>query len=78
MAGGAMRAARWMSAPTYVPSASSAPSPVWRPIRTLIGASSGQGSAASARWASTAAAIARSGCSNTAKNESPSVCTSWP
>ena len=49
------------------------PTPVWSPIRTRIAAPSGHGSAASARWASTAAATASAGARKTTKNESPSV-----
>ena len=55
------------------PSASSTPSPVWRPMRTRTGAPSGQGSAASARWASTRPRAPHAASANTAKNPSPSV-----
>ena len=47
--------------------------PLLMPIRTRIGASSGHGSAASARWPATAAAIAIGASRKTTKNESPSV-----
>ena len=77
-AAAAMRAARLMSRPTSDPPAVSG-SPVWMPIRTRTGASSGHGSAASARCAATAAPTAARALANTTKNESPSVpCSSPP
>ena len=74
----ATRAARWTSWPTYAPSASSSPSPVWIPIRTRIAAPSGHGSATSERWAAATARTAPAGSRKTAKNESPSVPISRP
>ena len=57
-----MRAARWMSSPTYSPWLSWT-SPVWMPIRTATGGPSGQSCPARPRWASLAArtASARAG-----------------
>ena len=73
----AIRAARLMPRPTRLSPDCSAP-PVWRPIRTRIGASSGHGSAASARCAATAAATAAGASWKATKNESPSVPCSTP
>ena len=73
----AIRAARLMPSPTRLSPDCSAP-PVWRPIRTLIVASSGQGSAASARCAATAASTASGASRNATKRESPSVPCSMP
>src|SRR4029079_12938996 len=73
-----MRAARWTSAPMYSPSASSDPSPVWRPIRPRTSAPSGHASAARLRWASTAAATPPVTSGKTAKMPSPSVFSSCP
>ena len=72
------RAARWTSWPTYAPSASSSPSPVWRPIRTRIAPPSGHGSACSARCMSATAAVAAAASAKTAKNPSPSTWFSIP
>ncbi len=67
-----------MSIPTSEPPCVRA-SPEWTPIRTRIGASCGQGSAASDRWAARAAATAPRAERKTTKNESPSVpCSSPP
>ena len=74
----AIRAARLMSRPTSEPPWVRA-SPEWTPIRTRTWAPSGQGSAASARCAARAAAIAPRAERKTTKKESPSVpCSSPP
>ena len=52
-----IRAARWISMPTYPPAASAA-SPVWMPMRTLTTAPRGHGSVAMARWIRMAAPTA--------------------
>ena len=76
-ASAASRAARLMPRPTRLSPDRSAP-PVWRPMRTLIVAPSGHGSAASARCAATAASTASGASWNATNRESPSVPCSIP
>ncbi len=73
----AIRAARLMLSPTRLPPLCSA-APELMPIRTRIGASSGHGSAWTARWPATAASIAVDASGKATKNESPSVPCSTP